>query len=164
MYGSAESDFTSWIYNDIINKVMTISDNRIARSVPSGLVKRSYFCNYLFHWMVCMVLGPVQWNFLRFPLPRHFSNGRQSERSKLVSGIYQIIYTNIYDLLFRKLPQCIKLYSQMICYADKYILFNFPMAPLRDFPMAPLRDVAIQFSRTFPIKFPEKKTLLQHTI
>ena len=59
MYGSADSDFTSWIYNDILNKVMTISDNRIAHSAPSRLVKRSYSRNNLFHWMVCMVLGPA---------------------------------------------------------------------------------------------------------
>jgi hypothetical protein len=31
---------------------MAISDNRIARSVPSRLVKRSYSRNNLFPWMV----------------------------------------------------------------------------------------------------------------
>ena len=49
-----------------------------------------------------------------------------------------------------------KLYSQINCYADNCILFKFPMAPLR--------DVSIKFSSTFPIKFPDKQTLLEHTI
>jgi hypothetical protein len=145
---------TLWIYNDILNKVMTISDNWIARNMQIRLVKRSSAHNHHFHWMVYVVL----WHVVRFSQISHALVA--SIQSQDAIGAIGISFCYIFNHVcltcsqnqyfyfertwWRLFQKCVvhtkcdiyvfinKLYSQIICYVDNYILFNFPMAPLRD--------------------------------
>jgi hypothetical protein len=103
---------TLWIYNDILNRFMTISDNWIARNMQIRLVKRSSSHNHHFHWMVYVVL----WHVVRFSQISHAHVASiQSQDAIGANGISFCYIFNHVCLTFR--TYCIVVFHN-VCICD----------------------------------------------